>query len=135
MTTLLTCVKSPNIHNFSSPGKLLNIIITNNWFMTNNVNYRIKAHYLLTLSIITLFLVDCPIRNLKGVHAGCMQSAECFNGICWPCSPIENLHRNGFFTSEKVMFSNATKKAGQFCFKAFELPILGSNFYRAWSVS
>lgn len=143
MTILLTCVKTPYLRNFSSLGKLLNIIITNNWFMTNNANYRITAQLIicLTLSIITFFSVDCPIGNLRrrveylrqyfgDAYAGCiLQSASM--AFVELVALVENLHRNGFFTSEKVMFSNARNKADQFWFKKSEFSLLGTKFYRA----
>lgn len=83
--------------------------------MTINVNYRITAQLIiyLTLSIITLFSVDDPISNFKDVHAGCiLQSASM--AFVELVALIENLHRNGFFTSEKTMLNNATNKANQF---------------------
>lgn len=134
MTTLLTCVKTPYLHNFSSLEKLLKIIIINNWFMTNNVNYRITAQLIiyLTLSIITLFSVDDPVSNFKDVHAGCILQNVSM-ALVELVALIENLHRNGSFTHEKTTLNNATNKADQFCFKIFDPLILGTNFYRAWS--
>lgn len=83
--------------------------------MTNNVNYRITAQLIicLTLSIITLFSVDRPISNFKDVHAGCiLQTASM--AFVELVALTENLHRNSFFPSEKIMLNNATDKDDQF---------------------
>lgn len=80
--------------------------------MINNVNYIIATQLIicLTLYFITLFSVDCPISNFQDVHAGCiLQNASM--AFVELAALRENLHKNGFFTSEKVMFNNATNKA------------------------
>lgn len=83
--------------------------------MINNINHRIIAELIicLTQSFITLFSVDCPISNFKDVHAGCILLGTSMASVEL-AALIENLHKNGFFTSEKVIFKNATNKADQF---------------------
>lgn len=83
--------------------------------MINNINHRIIAELIicLTQSFITLFSVDCPISNFKDVNAGCILLGTSMASVEL-AALIENLHKNGFFTSEKVIFKNATNKADQF---------------------
>lgn len=61
--------------------------------MTNNVNYRITAQLIicLTLSIITLFAVVCPISNFKDAHAGCILQSTLM-AFVELVALIENLH-------------------------------------------